>query len=157
RDRAERALAAAEAELAAVERDWRLRNRVLDVRRPSETPAYRATDSGAVARLTEPSADEQVARAFRDWGLDVDATPTAEAAARLKARPAVIVEAVAALDEWARERPAGAGQQRLADLAAALDDAPESWRRELRGILARRRLPLERALGEVSAALLPWS
>src|SRR5262249_50104988 len=108
----------------------------------------------------EPSADDQFAAAFRDWGLDVDATSVEEAAARLKGRPAAVVtEVVAALDEWASERrrqgKAPVEWQRLADLAAALDDQPDSRRRELRALLTRGNLAGERALGEVSQALLP--
>jgi tetratricopeptide (TPR) repeat protein len=110
--------------------------------------------------LAEPTADEQFAAAFRRWGLDVDGTAAGEAAALLKARPAAVVaEVVAALDEWASERrrqgkPA-AEWQRLAELAALLDDDPGWQRRELRAILARGRLPLERALDVLSAVLRP--
>jgi serine/threonine protein kinase len=87
-------------------------------------------------RLAQPpdvrgprSADEQFANAFREWGLDVDATPTAEAAARLGERPvAVVVKVSAALDEWVRERQwqgkPRAEWQRLVDLAAAVREVP---------------------------------
>src|SRR5262249_47249638 len=44
-----------------------------------------------MAELALPSADEQFREAFRAWGLDVDATPTAAAAERLGARPAAVV------------------------------------------------------------------
>jgi serine/threonine-protein kinase len=146
-----------EAELKAVAKDRQFLARLLDVRGPLETPAYRNRESGIVVELAEPSADEQFAAAFRDWGLDVDATPIEEAVARLKARPpAVVAEAVAALDEWAAEcRPQSPQWRRLTDLAVALD-APGP-RHELRGILARNRLTQERALGELSRALLPWT
>jgi serine/threonine protein kinase/Flp pilus assembly protein TadD len=147
-----------EAEAAACDR--RFLARLLDVRGPREGPKFTRGHRGTMMALPEPTADEQFAAAFRDWGLDVDATPVAGAAARLKRRPtAVVTEVVAALDEWASERrrqgKAPAQWQRLADLAAALDDQPDSRRRELRALLTRGNLPLERALGEVSQALLP--
>ena len=48
----------------------------------------------------EASVDERFAAAFREWGLDVDSTPLAEAVEMLKRRPAAVVtEIVAALDE----------------------------------------------------------
>jgi serine/threonine-protein kinase len=149
----------------AADRDLRLLGRLPDIRGPREGPSFRKDDKGFMVELSEPSADEQFADAFREWGLDVDATPTAEAAARLRGRPAsVVVEVVAALDEWASERrrqgkPQGkprAEWQRLADLAAALDD-PDPKRRELRAILDRGNLPMERAVGELSRLLLPPS
>jgi superkiller protein 3 len=109
--------------------------------------------------LTEPTADEQFSSAFREWGLDVDAMPASKAVARLKRRPAVVVtEVIAALDEWANQRRLDKkleAARRVAELAAALDAKPDSLRRELREILARERLPVERALAVLSAALRP--
>jgi Tfp pilus assembly protein PilF len=132
-----------------------------EVRGPREGPKYQSKAQGTTVVWAEPTADEQFASAFRDWGLDVDVMPAAEAAARLKARPAVVVTGViAALDEWADERRQGtrakAPWQKPADLAGLLDNEdPGSKRRELREILARGQLPLERALGVLSAALRP--
>jgi tetratricopeptide (TPR) repeat protein len=110
--------------------------------------------------VAEPTADEQFAAAFRRWGLDVDGTAPSEAAALLKTRPAVVVtEVVAALDEWASEMRQQAKPkaewQRLDDLAAALDDDPGSLRREMREIMSRGQLPVERTLGVLSAVLRP--
>jgi tetratricopeptide (TPR) repeat protein/serine/threonine protein kinase len=149
-----------EREVEAADRDRRLLVRLPDVRGPREGPKYRKDDKGYMVALAEPTADEQFAGAFREWGLDVDAAPTAEAAARLTGcPPAVVMEVIAALDEWASERRRQgrpeADWRRLADLAAALDDDPDPRRRELRAILARGRLPVERALGVLSAALRP--
>src|SRR5262249_4243900 len=137
--------------------DRRLLAHVLDVRGPREGPSYSREDKGA---SVEPTAEEQFASAFRDWGLDVDATSTREAADRLKARPpAVVLEVVAALDEWMSERrrqgKPRAEWQRLADLSTTLDDDPGSKRRELREILTRDRLSIEHALGMLSAAFRP--
>jgi tetratricopeptide (TPR) repeat protein len=110
--------------------------------------------------LAEPTAEEQFASAFHDWGLDLDAKPTAETAARLKGRPAAVVtEVIAALDEWASQRRLDGKPEtswrRVAELAAALDAAPDSLSRELRAILESGQLPVERALGVLSAAFRP--
>jgi tetratricopeptide (TPR) repeat protein len=157
---AEQLLGELQAEAEAAAKDRRLLARLLEARGPREGPKYSRDDKGMLMALAEPTAEEQFASAFRDWGLDVDATPTAEATERLKGRPAAVVtEVIAALDEWASlrrvDRKQGAAGQPVAELAAALDDDPGSLRRELRAILAQGRLPVERALGVLSAALRP--
>jgi eukaryotic-like serine/threonine-protein kinase len=143
----------------AADADRRLLDRLLEVRGPREGPRFRADAKGLLVALAEPSADEQFAAAFRDWGLDVDAVPLAEAEARLKGRPpAVVTEVVAALDQWAderrRRRQPRKEWQRVEELADALD-GPNSRRRQLRAILAGGRLPAERALGWLAAGLRP--
>jgi tetratricopeptide (TPR) repeat protein len=160
RQRAQGLLARLQEEEAAAGKDRVLLAELLEVRGPREGPKYQGDAQGLMLALAEPTADEQFAAAFRRWGLDVDGTAAAEAAARLQARPAAVVaEVVASLDEWASERRRQvrpeADWRRLADLAAALDDDPGSMRPELRAILARGRLPVERALGALSAALRP--
>jgi serine/threonine-protein kinase len=135
-------------EAEAAERDGLLLTALLDV------PDVRKGPGGYLA-----TADEQLAAAFRDYGLDLDVVPTAEAAARLAKRPrAVVREVVAALDLWARDRrrqrrPA-AGWQRLTDLAAALDE-PDPRRQQLRQKVADGSLERERALGMLAMALRP--
>ncbi|HEY7156236.1 MAG TPA: tetratricopeptide repeat protein, partial [Gemmataceae bacterium] len=137
-------LAAVKQEAEEAAKDRRLLARLLEARGPHEGPKYRRDDKGTMMALTTPTAEEQFASAFRDWGLDVDAMPTSEAAARLKARPVIRTEVIAALDEWASQRHVDrkpeAEWRRVADLAAALDDDPDSLRRELRAILARGQL-----------------
>jgi tetratricopeptide (TPR) repeat protein len=160
RRQAEELAARLEEEEKAAAKDRQLLDTLLEVRSERDGPRYVRDDNGRMRELAEPTADEQFAAAFRAWGLDVDATPAEEATARLKARPqAVVTEVIAGLDEWAHQRRADgkpeAEWRRLADLADALDDGPESRRREVRAILARGRLPLERALGVLSAALRP--
>src|SRR5262249_49160304 len=148
-------------ETAAAERDRVLLAALLEVRGPREGPKYRTDDEGLAVELAEPGADEQFRAAFKEWGLDMDATPAAEAAALLGRRPAAVVaEVVAALDEWAGERrqqgQARAAWERPSALAQALDDGPGARRRrELRGLLAAGRLPLERALGALGVLLRP--
>ena len=146
-------------EAGAAERDRLLLAVLLEVRRPREGLRFQRDDKGLMVELAEPSADEQFAAAFRAWGLDVDATPTAEARARLAGRPAAVVaEAVAALDEWAndrrQQRMPRAERRRVAELAAALDD-PKSQCAELRVLLDRGKLGQERALAVLSLALRP--
>ncbi|MGH7168901.1 MAG: tetratricopeptide repeat protein [Gemmataceae bacterium] len=155
---AEVRLAEVEQEAESAAKDRRLLAALLEVRGPREGPKYSRDDMGTLMELAEPTAEKQFASAFRDWGLDVDTLPVAEAAARLKARPtAVVTEVIAALDEWASQRRVDRKLEwrRVADLAAALDDDPGSLRKELRDILARRQLLVERALGVLSAALRP--
>jgi tetratricopeptide (TPR) repeat protein len=91
-------------------------------------------------------ADAEFARAFGDFGIDVDALAPAEAAARitrLRIRPAL----VKALGEWAsmRRRARGAndpGWKRLIDIARRAD--PDPWRNRCReGLLRRDRRALE--------------
>jgi serine/threonine-protein kinase len=156
---AEELLGELEAEAETAAKDRRLLARLLDARGPREGPKYSRDDKGMMMALAEPTVEEQFVSAFRDWGLDVDVVPVVEAAARLKARPsAVVTEVIAALDEWVNQRrldKKAESARRVAELAAALDSEPGSMRRELREILARERLPVERALEMLSAALRP--
>jgi serine/threonine-protein kinase len=160
RQQAQGLLARLQEEEQEARKDRALLAELLEVRGPREGPQYRSDAQGMMLALAEPTADEQFAAAFRRWGLDVDGAAAAEAVAQLGARPAAVVaEVVAALDEWAGERrregkPA-AEWRRPAELAALLDDDPGSKRRELREVLARGRLRLERALDVLSAALRP--
>jgi serine/threonine-protein kinase len=147
-------------EETAARKDRDLLAALLDVRGPREGPKYRSDAKGTMMALDEATADEQFAAAFRRWGLDVDTMSPNKAAGLLKMRPALVVtEVIAALDEWASERQrqgqAKPQWQRLSDLAALLDEQPDSKQRELRQILARGQLPVERALGILSAALRP--
>jgi eukaryotic-like serine/threonine-protein kinase len=67
------------------------------------------------------------AAVFRDFGVDIEALPAEDSAARLRARPVAIALAVA-LDDWARAGRLRAPDQskRLWALAAAVD--PDPWR-----------------------------
>jgi serine/threonine-protein kinase len=157
---AEALVAELEEEAKAAGRDRRLVIALADARGSFGEPETVLDDRGRAILLIKPNADEQFAAAFREWGLDVDTTPTAAAASRLKKRPpAVRTEVIAALDQWAAERR----RQRkpkaewLAALAAALDDDSDPRRGELRALLARDRLTAERHLAGLSRALLPCS
>ncbi|HTU92576.1 MAG TPA: tetratricopeptide repeat protein [Gemmataceae bacterium] len=160
RQKAEQLVARLQQDEEAARKDRELLAALLDVRGPHEGPRFQSDARNALTAMAEPTADEQFAAAFRRWGLDVDGASPAEAAALLKARPPmVLTELSAALDEWASERrrqgKAKEDWQRLLELAALLDDNLGSKRREMQQILARGRLPLERALDVLSAALRP--
>jgi tetratricopeptide (TPR) repeat protein len=76
-------------------------------------------------RFDQFAADAEFARAFRSYGIDVEALGIGEAAAAIRARR-IRLELVLALDDWAglrRRRPAGVrGWQDLLAVARAADD-----------------------------------
>jgi serine/threonine-protein kinase len=149
----------AKEEAEAAERDQRLTAALLEVWGPREGPQVR-TDNRGMTVLAEPSAEEQFQAAFREWDatFDVDAVGIADLATRLKRRPpAVVVQVVAALDEWTLERqrskPA-ADWRRVAGLVAALEE-PDANFRELRVLMTEGALSREKALGMLAVALRP--
>jgi serine/threonine protein kinase/Tfp pilus assembly protein PilF len=78
------------------------------------------------------------ARAFQDYGIDVDALETEDAAARVRAR-SVWLQLTAALDNWADDRKSSrtadpASWLRLVAVAKAAD--PDPWRNQVRDALA---------------------
>jgi serine/threonine protein kinase/Flp pilus assembly protein TadD len=95
--------------------------------------------------------DAEYLRAFRDYGIDVEVLPPADAGSRIRARPdAVARELVAALDEWALERRrrnlSGTGWRRLLAIAQAADTTP--LHHQTRDLLERRDAT---ALGKLAA------
>src|SRR5262249_39118078 len=67
------------------------------------------------------------ARAFRDYGVDLDAMPVGQAVAHLQTKRALAVPIVAALDDWARSRALVLDQtnwQALVEVARRLDPNP---------------------------------
>jgi tetratricopeptide (TPR) repeat protein/serine/threonine protein kinase len=79
--------------------------------------------------------DRDYARAFREYGVDVDELPVETSIDRLKARPALAVALAAALDDWVdvRRRPPktdAARWKRLVAVARGID--PESLRDRVR-------------------------
>src|SRR5262249_58235465 len=90
------------------------------------------------------------ARAFREFGIDVETLEPEEAATRIRART-IRVELALALDQWAdrRKKVQGAdapGWRRLVGLARAAD--PDALRNRVRDALASRDAP---ALAEIAA------
>jgi tetratricopeptide (TPR) repeat protein len=104
-------------------------------------------------------ADRTYSAAFRDYGIDVDGMPPADAGTRAAATP-IVVELVDALDQWAFVRrvvnPRDASKARhLAAVARAAD--PDSWRCRLRDALDLESMDREgaRAAFEELAAVPP--
>jgi tetratricopeptide (TPR) repeat protein len=86
-------------------------------------------------KFDDVGADRKYARAFRDYGVDVDALAVEASIDRLKARPALAIPLAAALDDWVAARRFGGGQdttdwKRLVAVARDLD--PEPLRDHLR-------------------------
>jgi hypothetical protein len=91
--------------LDRAKKDRALLGAVLDVSAPQETSAYTQDGAGRILVLAQPSVDEQYAAAFRNWGLNLDGTSEADAVARLRREPDVVVqELIAGLDAWMLER-----------------------------------------------------
>jgi serine/threonine-protein kinase len=83
----------------AIDADRLLFDVLLDVRNPRDLDRY--TPFG----IDDPPSDDQLANAFRQWGIDVDQHRIDDMAARIKKRPAAVQkELIAALDEWAAQR-----------------------------------------------------
>jgi serine/threonine protein kinase/predicted Zn-dependent protease len=85
-------------------------------------------------------ADRDYARAFRDYGVDVDESPVEASVDRLRARPALALPLGAALDDWVYARRAvtgtgAAGWRRLVAVARGID--PDPLRDQLRSMRGR--------------------
>jgi serine/threonine protein kinase len=124
----------AEAALASGEADAETQQRVRDVLYDLAfvTRLDRIRQEGDTLRITKglTSGNQQIvahyARAFRDYGVDVEQLPVATAVARLSARPALALPIIDALYDWvmARHFPFGArdaGEQHLLAIARGLD------------------------------------
>src|SRR5262249_27775505 len=88
-------------------------------------------------------ADAPYARAFRDYGIDVETLEPAEAGRRIRARP-IRRELTAALDTWAQSRretskDSQTDWKRLLAVARAADD--DSWRKRVRDALEQEDYP----------------
>jgi serine/threonine-protein kinase len=145
RERAEKMVVRLEQEEKAAWRDYRLLRLLLNQR--------------TLENQHVPT-EEVFASAFRYWGLDVDAVPTAEAMRRLKQRPEEVVTVVIALlDKWANQRRIDRRPKnewrRLLNWAAVLGDHPRSKCRELCALLESNSLQGEGALASLGAALRP--
>jgi tetratricopeptide (TPR) repeat protein len=72
--------------------------------------------------------DRDYARAFRDYGVDVDKLAVESSIQRLRTRPALAIPLGAALDEWVSARRAHrrdeAGRKRLVAVASGVDPEP---------------------------------
>ena len=95
---------------------------------------------------TSARADREYATAFREYGIDVDRLPPADAGARLATAP-IAAEMVDALDQWAFVRrvanPRDASKARLLSAVAKAAD-PDPWRCRLRDALDLEAMDRER-------------
>jgi tetratricopeptide (TPR) repeat protein/serine/threonine protein kinase len=101
------------------------------------------------------ASDPAYARAFREYGIDVEALDVPQAAAQLRPR-AISQHLAAALDDWslAREWAGRTDWQRLLAVAGAVD--PDPWRCALRDARATgRRAELEKLLTSAPVPELP--
>ena len=96
--RAEAAAAGGEADAATAQR---VRQRLKELEfldRLEQIRMQRATEVDG--KFDNAGADRNYARAFRDYGVDVEALPVETSIDRLKARPALVISLAAALDDW---------------------------------------------------------
>jgi serine/threonine-protein kinase len=133
-----------QAKLEQWKKNDELMKALLDVTAPYETRRFAQGEGGVMVALAEPTVEEQFARAFRTWGLDIDPDPLEAVAARLGGQPRPVVEqVVAGLEAWLldrRRRKDTAGWQRLLALADRLDS--DAGRRAVRALLDGDRLAL---------------
>jgi serine/threonine protein kinase/Flp pilus assembly protein TadD len=121
-------------------------------------PARKTGGKDLVAKIDFAELDRQYARAFREFGIDLETLPEGEAAERVRVRP-IRVELAAALDHWSNVRrsvgTAGpADWKHLLRVARAAD--PDEARDRLRDALGRRDLPaLREFAGSDRVAALP--
>jgi serine/threonine protein kinase len=146
-------------QLDRVQKDRALLGALLDVSAPQDIGDTSKDRRGRFLVLAQPSADEQYAAAFGQWGLDVDRATETEVVERLRQEPDVVVqELIGGLDAWMMEprlqgRPE-AQWQRLFRVADRLDRSAQH--RRLRTLLAGASPPrAETAAGLVGAGS-PW-
>jgi tetratricopeptide (TPR) repeat protein len=109
-------------------------------------------------RFDDPQADLDYARAFREYGIDVDRLGAAAAVERIRAR-GIRVELAGALDRWAlvrrRTRPRNAPPWKKL-LAVARRADPDPWRNRFRAALEKTNLrALRRLAGSAPVRDLP--
>jgi tetratricopeptide (TPR) repeat protein len=114
-------------ELDQEEKDRRMIQALEEIRlRQAEVKGGHFDREGSAPRYAE---------AFRGYGLDVEALPAGQAAARLRRSP-IREQLLAALDDWAlRAKRPGLGREKLRAAADGADDNP--WRRALRDAVDR--------------------
>jgi serine/threonine-protein kinase len=158
RDEAEAFRVDADDRLVRAKKNRVLLDEVLDVLAQHEGDSYPRDKSPRPRVPAQASTDEQYAAAFRRWGLDIEGTPEAEVAARLRSEPdAFVAELIAALDDWMLERrhmQPGAEWRRLYRLAEQLDRGERH--RQLRAVLAGDSPPRAESVAGLAAAGLAW-
>ena len=125
--RAEAAVAVGEADPATAERVHQRLRELEFIDRLERIRMERATQVEGEFNIAV--ADRDYARAFREYGVDVDELPVETSIDRLKARPALAVVLAVALDDWVRARrrvsQADVGRwKRLVAVARGIDPEP---------------------------------
>ena len=131
--RAEAAVAGGEADAATKERVHARLKDLEFIDRLEQIRMERAT--WVEGKFDLAGANREYARAFRDYGVDIDALAVETSIDRLKARPALAIPLAAALDDWVDARRTvserdAAGWKRLVAVARGID--PEPLRDRLR-------------------------
>jgi tetratricopeptide (TPR) repeat protein len=109
-------------------------------------------DQGRVAFRRAPG---EYARAFRDFGIDVERLEPAEAAERIRART-IAIELAAALDDWALAHWEHDSRIDRRLLAVARSADPDPWRNQVRDALERQdRKALKELTASAEAGRLP--
>jgi tetratricopeptide (TPR) repeat protein/serine/threonine protein kinase len=142
----------AEEVLASGEADDATRRRVRDVKHGlafvAELDRIRQERAASVnGQFNHAGASRDYAKAFRDYGMDMESLPVEEASARLRGNSALAAPVAAALDDWVEARHAlGEGKpnwERLVAVARGID--PDPVRDRLRSMWGERMTPGLRA------------
>jgi tetratricopeptide (TPR) repeat protein len=145
---AQAALERAEAVLAGGDAKDTIQERVRDSQRDlaflAELDRIRQEHATTLnGRLNFEGASRHYTRAFREYGIDVDALSAGEAVARLKRKPSLIPPLSASLDDWAdASRAMGKNDLRFKTLVGAARDLdPDPLRDRLRAVWGSRVTP----------------
>jgi serine/threonine-protein kinase len=123
----------------------RVADRIAEIELVQQFHHIRDTSIDGPQRVkTRFGADAMYGKAFREFGIDVDALEPSEAAKRVGVRPALKPYLIAALDDWVVPRKEArpdepAGWKHLLAVARAAD--PDPWRDRLREAVVRDDLP----------------
>jgi tetratricopeptide (TPR) repeat protein/serine/threonine protein kinase len=132
------AVASGEADAATAER---VRQRLKDLEFIDRLEQIPMELLGADGSYEYAGTNRDYARAFRDYGVDIDEMPVEASIQRIKVRPALAIPLAAALDHWAyvrRSERSGRddpGSKRLSAVARGID--PEALRDRLRSSWGR--------------------
>jgi tetratricopeptide (TPR) repeat protein len=137
---ARRAGAAVAGGEADAETAQRVRQRLRDLELIDRLEQIRMEQIRMDQRAGIAERDRAYARAFRDYGVDVEELAVEASIERLKARPALAIPLAAALDEWVFwprggvSEWTGAGKKRLLAVARGIDPEPlRDWLRSAQG------------------------
>jgi tetratricopeptide (TPR) repeat protein/serine/threonine protein kinase len=126
--RAESALAGGDADTATALRVHEVLKGLQFIDRLEQIRAERASIVGRNWLFGFTGPDQEYARAFRDYGVDVETLAVEASIDRLKARSALAIPLAAALDDWASVRHMAseddAGWKRLTAIARGIDPQP---------------------------------